>query len=170
MATRPIVIILAVILGLATSLPAADLQQEFNGIQWSASSKKITRLQESAAKGAVRYFQRTGDRFTIADLTFDHLIYGFYQDQFFAVFINLQSDAEFNQIKDHLTRTFGKPRANFRMNETVFIWDYRKIKIKLKQDEKGRSYKLAYYYRPLSEKLNEESLEEKTETIRKLES
>jgi hypothetical protein len=56
-------------------------------------------------------------------------------------------------------------RAQLRVTQTIYIYDYHEIKIKLKHYETEGTYKLAFYYTPLSAKLNERRLEETVETV-----
>jgi hypothetical protein len=55
-----------------------------------------------------------------------------------------------------------------RMDQTIYIWDYLEVKIKLKHYEDQPKSKLAFYYTPLSAKVNEARQAAKSEVVIKL--
>ncbi len=57
-----------------------------------------------------------------------------------------------------------------RMDRTIYIWDFLEVKIKLKHYEEREEAKLAFYYTPLSTKVNEARKATKSETVIKIES
>ena len=61
-----------------------------------------------------------------------------------------------------MTSKYGDPRESFTLkNELkVYTWIYQTIKMKLKTNEKVGNMKLAFYYMPLSNKVNESQQEE----------
>ena len=75
---------------------------------------------------------------------------------------------DFDKIKEFMISDYGNPRAQLRVNQTIYIWDHKNIKIKMKLYEKNGHQKLAYYYTPLSNKLNESQLEDNFEQYIKL--
>jgi hypothetical protein len=140
---------------------AADLQTGFLGIQWAspaAHQKGLTRLYE---KGNVIFYTQPNIVHTINEIPVPNVVYGFYEDHFFAVYINLDSEDVFGEFRNYLTSQYGNPNKSFSMKtgETVYKWKQGKVKIKLKTNEENYRMKLGFYYVPLSQKVNEEQME-----------
>ena len=147
---------------------AADLGEEFSGLKWGSSVSTVDNLSEFSQKGDVRYYYRFDEIGLIYNVNVGRVYYGFYQDKFFTVQFRINSRKDFDKIKEAMTSDYGIPRAQFRVNQTIYIWEYKKIKMKMKLHEKNGQQKLAYYYTPLSNKLNENRLEKNFEQYIKL--
>ncbi len=140
---------------------ATDLKAGFMGIQWASPAvhqKGLTRLYE---KGNVIYYTQPNIVHTIHEIPVPNVVYGFYGDQFFAVYINLESEEVFGKFRNYLQSQYGNPDKRFSMktSETVYKWKQGEIKIKLKTNEENYRMKLGFYYLPLSKKVNEEQME-----------
>ena len=83
------------------------------------------------------------------------VMYGFYDAQFFAAYLKVSSPEAFDALRRYLEKTYGQPRAQLRVDQTIYIWDYLDTKIKLKQPHDRMHGKLAYYYVPLSTRANQ---------------
>jgi hypothetical protein len=147
---------------------AADLNEGFSGLKWGTNLSAIDNLSELSQKGNVGYYFRHSEIGLIYNANVGRVIYGFYRDQFFAVYFRIKSRKDFDKIKEFMTSDYGTPRAQLRVNQTIYIWEHKNIKIKMKLHEKNGHQKLAYYYTPLSNKLNESQLEENFEQYIKL--
>ena len=147
---------------------ASDLNDGFSGLKWGTNLSAIDNLSELSQKGNVGYYFRFDEIGLIYNVNVGRVIYGFYRDQFFAVYFRIKSRKDFNKIKEFMTSDYGTPRAQLRVNQTIYIWEHKNIKIKMKLHEKNGHQKLAYYYTPLSNKLNESQLEENFEQYIKL--
>ncbi len=147
---------------------AADLNDGFSGLKWGTNVSTVDNLSELSHKGNVGYYFRFDEIGLIYNVNVGRVIYGFYRDQFFAVYFRIKSRKDFNKIKEFMTSDYGTPRAQLRVNQTIYIWEHKNIKIKMKLHEKNGHQKLAYYYTPLSNKLNESQLEENFEQYIKL--
>ena len=140
---------------------AADLKAGFMGIQWAspaAHQKGLTRLYK---KKNVIYYTQPNIVHTIHEIPVPNVVYGFYEDQFFAVYIKLESEEVFGEFRNYLKSQYGNPDKSFSMktDETVYKWKQGEVKIKLKTNEENYRMKLAFYYLPLSQKVNEEQME-----------
>jgi hypothetical protein len=147
---------------------AADLDEGFSGLKWGTGVSTVDNLSELSPKGPVRYYYRFNEIGLIYNIHVGRVFYGFYQDKFFAVHFRINSRKDFNKIKEFMISDYGAPRAQFRVNQTIYIWEHKKIKMKMKLNEKNGQQKLAYYYTPLSSKLNESLLEKNVEQYIKL--
>jgi hypothetical protein len=143
-----------ILLGVAQPGSTEDLLQGFAGRPWGSSREAFQDLRESARSGDIRYYRRSEDAYRIGGVTLPDVVYGFYQDQYFAAYMKVPSPAEFESIKGYLESRYGKPRAQLRIDQTIYIWDYIDAKIKLKHYENQPQAKLAFYHVPLSTKAN----------------
>ena len=153
--------ILAAILLAIGVTGAADLEAGFLGIQWAspaAHQEGLTRLYER--KNVVYYIQPNIVH-TINEIPVPNVVYGFYEHQFFAVYIKLESEEVFGKFRNYLKSQYGIPDKSFSMktSETVYKWKQGEVKIKLKTNEENYRMKLGFYYLPLSKKVNEERME-----------
>jgi hypothetical protein len=84
-----------------------------------------------------------------------------YKGRLFAVFIKLGSPAQFVSLERQFTARHGQPKTTHdpAARLTVDRWKDKDIKIKLKMRESPVEYRLAIYYAPLVDRLNEEHLE-----------
>jgi hypothetical protein len=148
--------LLTVILGflLTQTAIAEDVVQSFSGIPWGTTVEEIEGLQETARSGDIRYYKRSEDFYSIGGVTLSEVIYGFYQDAYFAAYMNLTSADALAKIKRHLDTVYGDPRTQLFLKKTIYIWDYENVKIKLKQYTGRSNAKLAFYYTPLSIQAN----------------
>jgi hypothetical protein len=140
---------------------AADLEAGFMGIQWASPAAQqggLTRLYE---RENVAYYTQPHIVHTIHEIPVPNVVYGFYEDQFFAVYIKLESEDVFGEFRNYLKSQYGNPDKRFSMktSETVYKWKQGEVKIKLKTNEEDHRMKLSFYYAPLSKKVNEEQME-----------
>jgi hypothetical protein len=147
---------------------AADLSKEFSGLTWGTNLSAVDNLSELSQKGSVGYYFRFNEMGLIYNVNVGRVYYGFYRDKFFAVYFRIKSKKDFDKIKGAMISDYGTPRAQLRVSQTIYIWEHKNIKIKMKLHEKNGHQKLAYYYTPLSNKLNESQLEESFEQHIKL--
>ena len=153
-------ILVAICLGIGVA-GAAELETGFMGIQWAspaAHQKVLTRLYE---RKNVTYYNQHNIVHTIHEIQVPNVVYGFYEDQFFAVYIELENEDVFGEVREYLRSQFGNPDKRFSMktSETVYKRKQDKVKIKLKTNEDSYRMKLGFYYLPLSQKVNEERME-----------
>ncbi len=140
---------------------AEDLKDGFMGIQWASPAAHQERLARLYEKENVVYYTQPNIVHTINEIPVPDVVYGFYEDQFFAVYITLESEEVFGEFRNYLKSKYGNPDKSFsaKTGETVYKWNHNEVKIKLKTNEKNYSMKLGFYYLPLSQKVNEEQME-----------
>jgi len=148
--------LLAIVLlcGMADPLPAEDIQQVFSGIPWGSPITAFQGLRETARSGDIAFYKRDKDIYSIADVGLTDIVYGFYDGKFFSVYLKIARPENTDTIKNFLDKVYGPARAQLRLHQTIYIWDYLKVKIKLKQALDAPEAKLAYYYVPLSRRAN----------------
>ena len=150
------------------SVDAADIQDTFLGVKWGAGASTDENLKEIRKDKEVTYYVKPGQNYIIDDIRLGEPIYGFFNDKFFGAFINFESNEHVETIKNFLDKEYGPVRAQLRVTQTIYIYDYHDIKIKLKRFENKGTFKLGFYYTPLSTKLNESRMEKDFERTIKL--
>lgn len=164
--------LLLFLIALAAVNPAAAnmLQSEVLGVKWGTDIAVLPNFIKLLQKDRVGFYLKPGVNHTIYDIQVPSVVYGFYSGKFFAVYMKIDDPAVFSQLKTELTTEFGDPRRTqtAKSEQEIFTWKEGNIKIKLKHDRQDGKMKLAFYYMPISETVNEaqqEELQEKTWTL-----
>ena len=135
---------------------AADINDGFLGVKWATNISDLPNFKKLSGKDDVAYYENPTKMYTVFEVKNPTVIYGFYKDQFFATYIQVDTFNIFSRVKDHITEKFGPPKTILKMKsqQTIYRWKHQDIKIKLKHFELENKMKLAFYYTPLSNKLN----------------
>jgi hypothetical protein len=148
---------------IAQAAVGEDFKDMFLGIKWGDSAIDYPFLRKEHDKGKVVFYSAPSRIPLLFGREIPQAIYGFYSNQFFAVFFNIDRLEDFGILRENLKKRFGRPKISYsaKNDETTFRWKNKPVKIKMK--ENPRRMKIAFYYVPLSAQLNEESLEAATE-------
>ena len=151
-----LIVIVAIFL-IGSNVFAAELNDGFFGIEWRANLAELSGFKRVGENLNVVYFANPERVFTIEDVKIQDVLYGSYTNQFFAVYINIQTIEVFSHLRRGFNSKFGVPRISMGSPEqqTTYQWKSQKTKIKLKTYENRNNMKLALYYTPLSRKVNE---------------
>ena len=135
---------------------AADIKEEFLGVKWATRVSELPEFKKLSGKDDVAYYENPTKIYSVFEVKNPTVIYGFYKNQFFATYIQVDTFNIFNRVKDHISEKFGDPKTILRMKsrQTIYRWKHQDIKIKLKHYESEHKMKLAFYYTPLSSQLN----------------
>jgi hypothetical protein len=157
-----IFISLVIMLWLSSSWAANDIQQGIHGMKWGSLVSEHPELTRVHAVGQATYYVNANMAYQTANQPIPGLFYGFYRDQFFAVFIKLRSPDQFSQLERQFSTKHGKPKTTYypAPRQTVHRWKEADVKIKLKMKDSTREYKLAIYNAPLAEKWNQDLMED----------
>jgi hypothetical protein len=161
-------ILLTVFLMSSGSLYAADLKDGFFDIPWKTDLSQTAGFKKVGENLNVSYFINPKLVYTIDDIRIADVVYGSYANQFFAVYINIETIEVFAQLRRHMNRNYGLPKITRAMpaEQTIYQWKHKKIKIKLKTYENKNNMKLAFYYMPFSRLANESQQETFHENFR----
>ena len=155
------VIMVSLALLLGTNAGASDLQKGILQYKWGDSASRYNGLSKLDDKGEVSYYSKPGEMYTIGEVSVDKVIYGFYRDQLFGVYLNIDSIKVYDKLLLHRKSQYGLPGYKTTAdNLIVYKWKQQDVTIKLKMNKPARKMKLAFYYRPLSSKLNAKQWEE----------
>ena len=146
---------------LCTAAMADDFQQGMHRMKWGSSVSENGGLKKVHETDLVSYYARPNTIYQISNQLVPAVFYGFYNDKFFAVFIKLRSYRQFFNLKQSFDTGYGNAKSSFstQSKQQVYRWNDGDVKIKLKMIEAKGQYKMAFYYSPLSTKLNEERME-----------
>ena len=147
---------------------AAELKDGFFGVEWRANLAELNGFKKVGENLNVTYFSNPERVFKIDDVKIPDVLYGSYANQFFAVYINIQTIEVFSHLRRGFNSKFGVPRISMGSpaQQTTYQWKSKKTKIKLKTYEKKNNMKLAFYYMPLSRQVNESQQEAFHENFR----
>lgn len=146
---------------LCSAALAYDLQQGIHGMKWGSAVGESTDLSKVHEANRAVYYAKSNTRYRISDQPVAGVFYGYYNDKFFAVFVKMHTPAQFAELQKAFEAQYGAAKSSFnaQSKQQVFRWKDGDVKIKLKKIEATGQFKLAFYYAPLSQKLNEERLE-----------
>ncbi|MFZ0613099.1 MAG: hypothetical protein WAM73_12745 [Desulfobacterales bacterium] len=157
MVFKRVVLILGTLLALQSSLWAAHLGDGFSGIKWGTSIDTLGKFKEVGSRGKVSYYLNPDVLHTFDGLEVPEVIYGFYDKRLFAVYAQIDSLEVYARLKNGLQKHYGIPKVVYGAtgDPEVYRWKSGLIKIKLKDDGSLRKIKVAVYYTPIADKVNE---------------
>lgn len=152
-----LIVLMVVFLMSAGNLYAADLKDGFFDIRWKTNLSQMAGFKKVRENLNVSYFINPERVYTINDIRISDVVYGSYADQFFAVYINIETIEVFSQLRRHMNQNYGLPKITKAMpaEQTTYQWKHKQAKIKLKIYENRNNMKMAFYYMPLSRQVNE---------------
>ena len=147
-----IIIGLWFILWLGTPAAAGDIQLGIHKMKWGSFISEYDQLTKVHEVKPAAYYTNSNMTYQSANQPVPAVFYGFYRDQFFAVFIKLRSPDQFSQLERQFKTKYGKPNTTYYPDsqQTVHRWTDTDVKIKLKMKESPQEFKLAFYYAPLA--------------------
>lgn len=134
---------------------SADLKKEFLGIEWGTDLSNLKGFYVLYSKGDLVYYVNPDKVYQINQTVLPPVIYGCYLGKFFAAYIRLDNPELFDEINSYMKSKYGLSVIKVRSGQEVHKWKYDGIKIKLKSDYEQKGMKLAFYFTPLSDKLND---------------
>ncbi len=157
---------LTILLSLALIVPGRaaaqqPLEKSFLGLPWGADIREHDGFKFLHGKEGLRFYTKPGTVRMVKDIRVEKVVYGTYNYQFFAAFLVLETPEAFAELRDYMASRYGFPKTSYqaRSQMTTHRWRYRQIKMKLKTTDDGQKMKLAFYYAPISRKVNEAFVE-----------
>jgi hypothetical protein len=157
MGLKRLIVMVGAVFLLQSPLWAAHLTEGFSGIKWGTSVETLRHFKEVGSRGEIGYYVNPNVLHTIGGVEVPQVIYGFYAKHLFAVYAQIDSLEVYARIKNDLQSHYGIPNVAYGATgqPEVYRWKSGQIKIKLKSDDSLRKIKVAVYYTPLSDKVNE---------------
>lgn len=166
-----VIILLALVMGpWAGADGAMELKDGFFDIPWGSYITKLDGFQPLDQAVEVSYYVKPDRTYRIENIEVTNVVYGFYADRFFAVYIAIDGIDVFGQLKKYINQKYGRPEINMESNpqQTIYTWKHERVKIKMKHREEEGRMKLNFYYTPLTGKANHAIAEAFEEPPRKL--
>lgn len=137
---------------------AEDLEDGFMGYVWGSDISKYRGLKKLYSKGEMTFYSSPGESYVVEDMIIGDVIYGFYKDKFYAVYINLDSPDKYDLVERMMKAKYGLPDHKTSAKENVFTykWKYQDVTIKLKADQLNGKMKVAFYHEPTAKGLDQE--------------
>jgi hypothetical protein len=138
------------------SLPAADLDKEFLNKPWGAPLAEFPEHVNVGGSGKIAYYVNPSLAYTLFDTQVTNLVYGFYDEKFFAVYANLDAIDTYSAIKHRIQQRLGLPKISMeaRGGLTTHSWAVGETRIKMKYSEITGAMKLSFYFMPLASLAN----------------
>ena len=147
------------ILLLGTIAVGAELQDGFMAYKWGENISQYDGLTKLYTKGDVTYYSNPAESYTLDDISIHDVIFGFYKESLFAVFVGIDTLSVYDRIEHHMRLKYGFPDTKTAAEDHLALkWKYQDIIIKLKRDEMKGKMKLAFYYGRLSRDLKKNQL------------
>ena len=145
------------VFGTAT-MQAADLDQEFLNKRWGAPLSEFPEHVRVGGSGQIAYYVNPKQAYTLFDTRVTNLVYGFYDEKFFAVYAGLEAIDTYSTIKRGIQQRFGIPKISMESRGalTTYSWTVGETRIKMKYYETSGAMKLSFYYTPLTGRANAE--------------
>ncbi len=153
-------LLLAISLLIFSGVSFADLEEGFMSYKWGEGIWKYQELKQLYSKGDITFYSNPNESYVIEDVIIGDVIYGFYQEKFYAVYVNIDSLEKYDMIERHMKTEYGLPDSKTSTKERVFTykWKYQDVTIKLKTDQVKGNMKVAFYHGPTSVGLKRERI------------
>ncbi len=163
-AAYPFLILACSILCMGT-VQAADLDKEFLNKPWGAPLSEFPEHVHMGGSGKIAYYVNPKQAYTLFDTQVTNLVYGFYDEKFFAVYAGLEAIDTYSTIKRGIQQRFGTPKISMESRGalTTHSWMIGDTRIKMKYSETSGAMKLSFYYMPLAGRANAEMQKEMDE-------
>ena len=134
------------------SVPAADnnldIRDGISDIKWGTKPDTVEGPTKVFQKGDILYLKKPDEKYILKNVDLGSVLYGFFENKFFAAYMRIRSRDDAEKLKTILNGDYGPMRRQLRVKQTIYIWDYHDIKIKLKERENGTVFKLSFYSKP----------------------
>lgn len=167
-----LVLLVPVFLMSSGHLYAADLKDGFFDLAWKTNLSEVEGFRKISENLAVSYFVNPKRVYKIADVKIMDVAYGSFDNQFFAVYIQIHTIDVFAQLRRYTSEKYGLPRIKIinmgqPNQQRIYQWKHKDAKIKLKIYQNQEPMKMAFYYTPISSQVNESQLEAFQESNRR---
>jgi hypothetical protein len=148
-------IMVAAVLGmLFAPVQAADLDSGFMDTKWSTPARDLKGFTRVGGSEKIAYYVNPQRTYTFFGTEVpDDVVYGFYDDKFFAVYVNIEGIDVFSQIKSYIQHKYGVPNKTSRETRgdlTTYSWKLNQTQIKFKHHETSGKMKISFYYLPIA--------------------
>ncbi len=123
----------------------------FNGTPWGTHRDDLASFVKLKQKGNAEFYFDSEEDYRVEGFPQPRIVYGFLEDRLFAVYMDVDSPELYEKLLREKTALWGEPRIVDEQEVYVKQWRFKHLKVKLKQNKRTGSMKLAFYYMPLYE-------------------
>ena len=139
-------------IGAFAAQPSYSPPTEFRGHQWGKKFTDFPEMTSVTKDGATALYSLNGDELAIGDATLNALLYGFYDDQFFTVFIPFSGNSNARAILQALEAKYGKGSQQNRYIPRYMWGTTTTVTILYNYSDVSKEGSVTYAYRPIAEK------------------
>jgi hypothetical protein len=139
-------------------LPAADFEDEFLNKPWGAPLSEFQGYAHVGGSGKIAYYVNPNQAYSVFGTPLSEMVYGFYDEKFFAVYASLEAIDAYSAIKRQIQQKLGVPKISMeaRGGLTTYSWKTGNTRIKLKHSDASGAMKLSFYHLPIASRVNAE--------------
>lgn len=160
----PLLIVMIIVLFISTfiSLQTADAMNnepdDFRGMLWSIDISELSGMRLIAAEGDMKFYEKQNENLTIGNAKASKIVYGFYKDSFYSLFIYYDGIINFSKLKDIYVEKYGEA---YHPNEYInrFSWSGTNLDILLTFDDILMNGRIVYFYRPIMDRIERDEKE-----------
>lgn len=145
---------------LLTPAQAAEVDFAFLETKWSTSTKDLKGFSKLGGSEKIAYYVNSQRKYTFFGNEIpNNVVFGFYNDKFFAVYVDIVGIDIFGQIKRYIQHKYGMPNKISRESQNdliTYTWRLNQTQIKFKHYETSGKMKISFYYLPLAKLANAE--------------
>jgi hypothetical protein len=140
------------------ALQAADFEKEFLNKPWGAPLSEFPGYVNVGGSGKIAYYINPKQAYMISGVQLSDLVYGFYDEKFFAVYAALEAIDGYGAIKSQIQQKLGVPKISMesRGGLTTYSWKTGDTRIKMKYYGPSGAMKLSFYHLPIANRVNAE--------------
>ena len=140
------------------ALQAADFAKEFLKKPWGAPLSEFPGYVNVGGSGKIAYYVNPKQAYMLFGTQLSDLVYGFYDEKFFAVYAGLEAIDSYGAIKSQVQQKLGVPRISMeaRGGLTTYSWKTGDTRIKMKHYGASGAMKLSFYHLPIANQVNAE--------------
>ena len=140
------------------ALQAADFAKEFLNKPWGAPLSEFPGYANVGGSGKIAYYVNPKQAYMLFGTQLSDLVYGFYDEKFFAVYAGLEAIDTYGAIKSQIQQKLGVPKISMeaRGGLTTYSWKTGDTRIKMKHYGASGAMKLSFYHLPIANQVNAE--------------
>jgi len=140
------------------ALQAADFAKGFLKKTWGAPLSEFPGYANVGGSGKIAYYVNPKQAYMLFGTQLSDLVYGFYDEKFFAVYAGLEAIDTYGAIKSQIQQKLGVPKISMeaRGGLTTYSWKTGDTRIKMKHYGASGAMKLSFYHLPIANQVNAE--------------
>jgi hypothetical protein len=130
----------------------------FRGMNWSININELSGMRLIAAEGDMKFYEKHNDDLSIGNAKASKIVYGFYKDSFYSLFLYYDEIINFSKLKNIYVEKYGEA---FHPNEYInrYSWSGNKLDILLTYDDILKNGRIVYFYRPIMDRIEHDEKE-----------